>query len=257
MTKNNLRGYLTRNYANIQLESIYSLPAYFCNIPLSQEDAMKFSQTQLSNGRYVIFSCSPEMASSLIKGIQEGDMPQKKGRPASKVIPTTFAAFEAYCRRNNINVLHRTYMSDKSIRECLLQEVPGHSCDVKRTWYMYEVESLDIDNCVLPYIVSENNTIVVLAKASSSNYVSKRKKLKEKWQTMTPLYEQLIAALVLDKDDEVETLVGMYASNYYEKQCQIKSVPQLKEAYKNGVLTIFLGNRANFSFQTDEDWNLD
>ena len=257
MTKNNLRGYLLRNYNNIQLESIYSLPAYFCNIPLNQEDAMKFSQTQLSNGKYVIFSCSPEMAASLIKGIQEGEMPQKKGRPASKVIPTTFAAFEAYCRRNNINVLHRTYMSDKSIRECLVQEVPGHSCDVKRTWYMYEVESLDTDNCVLPFVTTENNTIVVLAKASCSNYVSKRKKLQEKWNTMTPLYDQLITSLALDKDDEAEVLAGMYASNYYEKQCQIKDVEKLKEAYKNGVLTIYFGNRSNFSFSSDEDWSLD
>ena len=73
-----------------------------------------------------------------------------------------------------------------------------------------------------------------------------------KFATMQPLYEQLVAAMAKEDYEQAEQLCSNYASVQFEKQLKVKDIEMMKEAYANGILSLFTRNIENFEVETSD-----
>lgn len=265
-TKNNFKSFLRKKYPNITAQAVYNMNAYILDKSLNPLDAYTYMQQQLANGHYIVFFGYTVMeVKDLMTGIKNNGVPVRTNRRDANGIPTTFASFEQYLLRHNINYSNRTFMPRKTPYDCLTPTGEGtimNCANIRepRTWYMYSFPRQAIDVKFLsnqPYIITVDSDgteeIVMLIKASSSRYKSKRQRLTERFSLMQPIYEQLIAAMAQGMEDEATGLANAYLSTQFEKPVKVKSYQEMKEAYDNGILQLFLRDPENVHIESDDE----
>lgn len=246
-TYHNFKQWVNRHYPDITVTPVYGTGAYTLNKPMSPEHMYEYMVQQLPNGQYIVFpGLTAEQVAEQFTTIVKDGVPRRVTK-----VPATFSSFESWLVRNNVKPLHRTHVTDITAADALGNDALEH---VKRNWYLYELNRADIkpEDIAAPYVETESGTIAVLIKTSSSGYVSKRQLFMRKFATMQPLYEQLVAAMAKEDWDQAIELCSNYASVQFEKQLVVKDVEAMKEAYANGILSLFTRNPENFEVETSD-----
>lgn len=272
-TKYNFKLWLHRKYPDITATPIYGMPAYILSKPLDPADNFAYNVQQLPDGRHVVFvGVSIHELKDYLNTLRVNGIPQTNYRAIRITAPTTFASFQSWLDRNHIVPLNRTFCSNDSVANLFKDETQSME---KRAWYMYELPITgehtinDNDTEVLfkeiPHIYSTSttdegltvNVIIVLIKASTSIYKSKKQRFIEKFDLMQPLYEKLIAdcakAQFVEEsgeraDDEWNIAVAtcnQYMGILFEREGYIE-ISALKEAAHEGSLGLFTRNPENF-----------
>lgn len=267
-TKYNFKLWLHRKYPDITATPIYGMPAYILSKPLNPADNFAYNVQQLPDGRHVVFvGCNPATIRQLMQQLKEG-VPQTNYRAIRITAPTTFASFQSWLDRNHIVPLNRTFCSNDSVANLFKDETQSKE---KRAWYMYELPITGINNDTetlfkaIPHMYSTSTTdeglkvevVIVLIKASTSIYKSKKQRFIEKFDLMQPLYEKLIAdcakAQFVEEsgekaDDEWNIAVAtcnQYMGILFEREGYVE-ISALKEAAHEGSLGLFTRDPENF-----------
>ena len=267
-TKYNFKLWLHRKYPDITATPIYGMPAYILSKPLNPADNFAYNVQQLPDGRYVVFvGCNPATIKQLMQQLKEG-VPQTNYRAIRITAPTTFASFQSWLDRNHIVPLNRTFCSNDSVANLFKDETQSME---KRAWYMYELPITGINNDTetlfkaIPHMYSTSTTdgglkvpvVIVLIKASTSIYKSKKQRFIEKFDLMQPLYEKLIAdcakAQFVEErgeraDDEWNIAVAtcnQYMGILFEREGYVE-ISALREAAHEGSLGLFTRDPENF-----------
>lgn len=280
-TKYNFKLWLRRKYPQITATPIYGIPAYILSKPMDAQDNFIYNVQQLPDGRYVVFiGMTPDEAKKHMSNLRQAQTPDVDHRTIRRTAPTTFSAFEQWLARNNIQYIHRTFCANTS--EAKLFQDESRSM-YRRAWYMYELAITDDEELCgksieewfpnIPHIVSTSTTlegvqvpvVIVLIKASSSTYKSKRQRFMEKFDLMQPLYEQIIGlcAKAMAMEDLGQTgaaeweqalhLCEQYMGIFFEQEGTVE-LAGLKEAAHDGTLSFFTRDRANFlDRESDEE----
>lgn len=269
-TKYNFKLWLHRKYPHITATPIYGMPAYILSKPLNPADNFLYNVQQLPDGRYVVFvGCNPATIRQLMRQLKEEGIPQTNYRAIRITAPTTFASFQSWLERHDITPLNRTFCSNDSVSN--LFKDPDASME-KRAWYMYELPipipgTGDTETLFkeIPHIYSTSttdegltvNVVIVLIKASTSIYKSKKQRFIEKFDLMQPLYEKLIAdcakAQFVEEsgeraDDEWDIAIAtcnQYMGILFEREGHVE-ISALREAAHEGSLGLFTRNPENF-----------
>lgn len=268
-TKYNFKLWLHRKYPDITATPIYGMPAYILSKPLNPADNFAYNVQQLPDGRHVVFvGCNPATIRQLMQQLKEG-VPQTNYRAIRITAPTTFASFQSWLDRNHIVPLNRTFCSNDSVANLFKDETQSME---KRAWYMYELPITGINNKdtetlfkAIPHMYSTSTTdgglkvpvVIVLIKASTSIYKSKKQRFIEKFDLMQPLYEKLIAdcakAQFVEEsgeraDDEWNIAVAtcnQYMGILFEREGYVE-ISALREAAHEGSLGLFTRDPENF-----------
>lgn len=247
-TPYNWKQWLKKHYPDIQIYPVYGLEAYTFDKPLSTTDMMIYNVQQLANGHYIVFpGKTAEQVLALMHSIHENGLNYTRPQRAT---PTTFASFERYLTSTNQKPMFRTHISRQTAAEALHTKSDDPSWNHKRDWYMYEFTTFDTSYFNGPFIVTENNTTVLLIKASTSTYISKKQLLTQKFARMLPLRDQLIIACSKSEWDHAADLCTQYMSILFEVDGHVDK-DQLKEAYDAGDINLFIQIRSNL-IQDDE-----
>ena len=272
-TKYNFKLWIRKKYPDITATPIYGMPAYILSKPMDPADNFMYNVQQLPDGRYVVFvGCNPATISQLMQQLKEEGVPKADYRSVRTTAPTTFASFQSWLDRNHIVPLNRTFCSNDSVAN--LFKDPGASME-KHAWYMYELPITEEhrigDNNTetlfkaIPHMYSVSttlegltvNVVIVLIKASTSIYKSKKQRFLEKFDLMQPLYEKLIAdcakAQFVEEsgeraDDEWDIAVAtcsQYMGILFEREGYVE-IGALREAAHEGSLGLFTRNPENF-----------
>lgn len=243
-TKYNFKLWLRKTYPDIEATPIYGLPAYLLNKAMDPLHMYEYNVQQLPNGKYIVFiGISPEDVPAMLQMYKANGTT----RPEKPFLPTTFASFENWLKRHNIKPLHRTFIQRQTANTTLFTNNDNPQWNTRHTWYQYEFEAdtfTDTQLNIIPHTITENNTIVLLIKASSSSYVSKRQLFLQKFSTMQPIYEQLVACCANEEWDTATQLCAQYMSIQFEYDGTVDK-EQLKEAYANGQLSSFTRIKGN------------
>lgn len=257
-TPYNFKQWFKRHYPDIMVNPVYGLEAYTFDKPLSPEHMFEYNVQQLPNGQYIVFvGRSPEQIVELMRDISQNGLQYHK---PERGIPTTFSSFENWYRNKQLKPLHRTHVAKTTAAEAL----HDNSLEkVKRDWYMYEFsldpakggesfkEPLKFGG---PYVTTESGTIVLLIKAPVSAYVSKRQLFLQKFTTMQPLFEQMVAACAKEEWDKANELCSQYASIQFDKQVSVIDAGAVKTAFENNELSLFCRCRSNFEEVKDGEF---
>lgn len=247
-TYHNFKQWVSRHYPNINIMPVYGTGAYILDKPMSPEHMYEYMVQQLPNGNYIVFpGLTAEQVAEQFTSIVKDGVPRRVTK-----IPTTFSSFEDWLTRNSIKPLHRTHVTDISPADALHDSSLDH---VKGNWYLYELEiteTLQKEDIAAPHVFTTSGTVAILIKTSSSGYVSKRQLFLRKFTTMQPLYEQLVAACAKEDWEQAGQLCGDYASVQFEKQLKVKSIDKMREAYIDGILSLFTRNPENFEVETSD-----
>lgn len=246
-TKYNFKQRMRQKYPDITFTPVYGTNAYLFNKELDAVDMYNYSVTQLTNGQYLCFIGSrPQL--EIITALNNGEPVNKR---TAAYAPSTFASFETYLQNNGIEPIHRTHIQDQSANEALFTDREGWN--TKRNWYMYELPKGALTpHPQTPTITTENGTIVLMIKASTSSYVSKKKLFMQKFTRMQPLYEQIVAACAVEDWDHAADLCSQYATIQFEHDLKVKDTDKLKEAYANGTLRVYTREPENFEVAQDD-----
>lgn len=261
-TKYNFKLWLHKKYPHITATPIYGLPAYILSQTMNAQDNFMYNTQQLPDGRYVVFvGCNPATIRQLMQQLKEEGVPKADYRSVRTTAPTTFASFQMWLERHDITPLNRTFCSNDSEANLFKDETRSTE---KRAWYMYEIplpltqqdEEKVFEN--VPHIRSVSTTleglkvpvVIVLIKASTSRYKSKKQRFIEKFDLMQPLYEKLIAdcakAQFMEErgepaDTEWNEAVAtceQYMGILFEREGHVE-ISALKEAAHEGSLGLF------------------
>lgn len=273
-TKYNFKLWLHRKYPDITATPIYGMPAYILSKPLNPADNFLYNVQQLPDGRHVVFvGCNPATIRQLMQQLKEG-VPQTNYRAIRITAPTTFASFQSWLDRNHIVPLNRTFCSNDSVANLFKDETRSTE---KRAWYMYELPITGNNNDTetlfkaIPHMYSTSTdaeglkvpVVIVLIKASTSIYKSKKQRFIEKFDLMQPLYEKLIAdcakAQLVEEsgeraDDEWNIAVAtcnQYMGILFEREGYVE-ISALREAAHEGSLGLFTRNPENFVSHEDD-----
>ena len=259
-TAYNFKQWFKRHYPDIQINPIYGMEAYTFDKPLSPEHMYEYNVQQLPSGLYVVFvGRTPEQILELMRKISVEGIQYVRPKRA---VPTTFSSFENWYRTKQLKPLHRTHCAKMTAAELLHDEGQGHT---KRDWYMYEF-SLDPARCdgaadlfkedifefAGPHVYTESGTIVLLIKASTNSYVSKKQAFLQRFALMQPLLEQTITACAQEDWDKANELASQYASIQFDARLSVTDAAALKAAYDKHELSLFLRCRSNFMEVEDE-----
>lgn len=261
-TKYNFKLWLHKKYPHITATPIYGLPAYILSQTMSAQDNFVYNTQQLPDGRYVVFvGCNPATIRQLMQQLKEEGVPKADYRSVRTTAPTTFASFQMWLERHNITPLNRTFCSNDSEADLFKDETRSTE---KRAWYMYEIplplpqqnEEKVFENVPHTHSVSTTleglkvEVVIVLIKASTSRYKSKKQRFIEKFDLMQPLYEKLIAncakAQFMEErgepaDTEWNEAVAtceQYMGILFEREGHVE-ISTLKEAAHEGSLGLF------------------
>lgn len=253
-SKNNFKKYLRTHYPDVKAESISGLSAYLLDKPLSDQDMLDYSVMQLNDGKYVVFIGMRynDMIEAFTTMQDRGVVTTSMVSKAGKEMPTTFTAFGQWLYRNNniAKLKHRIFVPHKSIHDCFYGiSTYSNNSNVMdnaiNTWYQYEFEGT-IDEELLkrvPYAIVENTdhtqSTIVLIKASSSSYKSKKQLRLENFQLMQPLYEQIIAECSAGDWEKATYLCETYKKIKYQRE-QRCNKEELIEAFNRHVLPAYL-----------------
>ena len=246
-TYHNFKQWVSRHYPNINIMPVYGTGAYILDKPMSPEHMYEYMVQQLPNGNYIVFpGLTAEQVAEQFTSIVKDGVPRRVTK-----IPTTFSSFEDWLTRNSIKPLHRTHVTDISPADALHDSSLDH---IKGNWYLYELEAASVkaEDIIAPHVNTSSGTVAILIKTSSSGYVSKRQLFLRKFTTMQPLYEQLVAACAKEDWEQAGQLCGDYASVQFEKQLKVKSIDRMREAYIDGILSLFTRNPENFEVETSD-----
>lgn len=261
-TKYNFKLWIHKKYPHITATPIYGLPAYILSQTMSAQDNFVYNTQQLPDGRYVVFvGCNPATIRQLMQQLKEEGVPKADYRSIRTTAPTTFASFQMWLERHDITPLNRTFCANDSIANLFKDETQSKE---KRAWYMYEIplplpqqnEEKVFEN--VPHIHSVSTTleglkvpvVIVLIKASSSRYKSKKQRFIEKFDLMQPLYEKLIvdctkAQVMEDRGEPADTewneavaTCEQYMGILFEREGHVE-IKALKEAAHEGSLGLF------------------
>lgn len=261
-TKYNFKLWLHKKYPHITATPIYGLPAYILSQTMNAQDNFMYNTQQLPDGRYVVFvGCNPATIRQLMQQLKEEGVPKADYRSVRTTAPTTFASFQMWLERHDITPLNRTFCSNDSEANLFKDETRSTE---KRAWYMYEIplplpqqdEEKVFENVPHTHSVSTTleglkvEVVIVLIKASSSRYKSKKQRFIEKFDLMQPLYEKLIvdctkAQVMEDRGEPADTEwndAAMTCSQYmgilFEREGHVE-ISALKEAAHEGSLGLF------------------
>lgn len=248
-TPYNFKQWFKRHYPDITINPVYGLEAYTFDKPLLPTDMFEYNVQQLPNGLYIIFvGRSPEQIVDLMRNINENGL--QYIRPQRK-IPTTFASFENWLRNNQIKPLYRTHIARQTAAEALHTKSDDAQMNQRRDWYMYELNgTVDLSSFTGPTLKTENGTIVVLIKASTNTYVSKKQLFRERFALMQPVFEQLVAACATGEWDKATDLCEHYMGIQFDCEGTVE-LEQLKQAYERGELSLFTRIRSNLKEVSD------
>lgn len=247
-TKYNFKQRMRQKYPDITFTPVYGTNAYLFNKELDAVDMYNYSVTQLANGQYLCFVGSkPQL--EIITALNNG---LAISRRTAAYAPSTFASFETYLQQHDIEPIHRTHIQDQSANEALFTDKP--EWNTKRNWYMYELPKNAITpHPQTPMIETENGTVVLLIKASTSSYISKKKLFMQKFTRMQPLYEQIVAACAVEDWDHAAELCSQYATIQFEHTLRVKDINAMKEAYTNGLLRVYTREIESFEVAQDDE----
>ena len=278
--RNNFRAYLRRQYPDVIPTSINNLPLLLIDKPLSDMDMYQYNIQQLTDGKYIVFfGISPGEAKELFLQIKQDPHMLTQTRRNTLIVPTTFVAVENWLDRHNILYKERTYCANKTPQEILdpLHEdghlVKGTAAPLQPgTWYLYDLNTEDFDEeqlCQVPHVVIDNR-LMLLAKASSSHYKSKRQRFLDKFQFMMPLYEQAISSCATacekernDEKAEDDWKRAQYLCVEYMRAqfsitgTRVIDIDKMKEAYHEGTLSLFLRDPENLHQENIEEWSVE
>lgn len=261
-TKYNFKLWLHKKYPHITATPIYGLPAYILSQTMNAQDNFMYNTQQLPDGRYVVFvGCNPATIRQLMQQLKEEGVPKADYRSVRTTAPTTFASFQMWLERHDITPLNRTFCSNDSEANLFKDETRSTE---KRAWYMYEIplplpqqdEEKVFEN--VPHTHSVSTTleglkvpvVIVLIKASTSRYKSKKQRFIEKFDLMQPLYEKLIAdcakAQFMEERgepadaewNEAVATCEQYMGILFEREGHVE-ISALKEAAHEGSLGLF------------------
>ena len=272
-TKYNFKLWLHRKYPDITATPIYGMPAYILSKPLNPADNFAYNVQQLPDGRHVVFiGVSIHELKDYLNTLRVNGVNGINYRAIRITAPTTFASFQSWLERNHIVPLNRTFCSNDSVSN--LFKDPDASME-KRAWYMYELPITEEhrigDNNTetlfkaIPHMYSTSttdegltvNVVIVLIKASTSIYKSKKQRFIEKFDLMQPLYEKLIAdcakAQFVEESGEPAddawyiaiATCNQYMGILFEREGYVE-ISALKEAAHEGSLGLFTRNPENF-----------
>lgn len=248
-TYHNFKQWVNRHYPDITVIPVYGTGAYTLDKPMSPEHMYEYMVQQLPNGQYIVFpGLTAEQVAEQFTSIVKDGVPRRVTK-----IPTTFSSFESWIARNQLKPLHRTHVTDISPADALGDQSLDHT---KGNWYLYEFSlspTIKEEDITAPYVYTENGTLAILIKTSASGYVSKRQLFMRKFATMQPLYEQLVAACAKEDWDKANELCSNYASVQFEKTLVVKDTEAMKEAYTNGILSLFTRNLENFEVEANNE----
>lgn len=272
-TKYNFRQWCHRKYPDVTLTSVYNIPAYTLDKALDPIDMFEYNIQQLPSGQYIVFiGMTPQQSMEWMAEIRKKGLPKRESWSRATA-PTTFTCFESWCKRHDLQWINRTFAPRKTPLE-LFQTDKCIQPLVRKTWYMYEFYEATVDEAVPTDIetvfassphVSINNKdgtriLIVLVKASESKYVSKRSKFVQQFQTMQPIYEQLIKALsqyeIAPTDEhltEARSLCEQYMGIQFERNGRVNT-ERMVEAWQNGTLGFFVRDVNNLLPIEDEDF---
>lgn len=258
-TYNNFKQWFQRTYPNATINAVYGLKAYTFNEAMSPLHMYEYNVQQLPNGQYIVFpgATAEDIADIMSTINREGKIPE---RP-KKAVPGTFSAFERYLVARNIRPIHRTYIANATAADTLFVKTDDPVWNIKRSWYMYEftiepttgLKSLFEERVdKIPHLLTENGTVVMLIKASHSTYVSKKQLFLQKFATMQPIYEQLIAACATEDWVRAQSLCEQYMSIQFGFTGTV-DVNKMKEAYANGTLMLYTRTQGNLCPSNSEE----
>ena len=255
-TKYNFRKYLREKYPHIIAQAIYGIPAYILSASLDDQDAFYYQQQQLPTGQYVAFiHSSDSQVAEWMKLLQQGTIPTSSYANRNTPAPTTFSAFQLWIQRHNKPALNRVYCHKTTPRN-IFHTDQIHNCpmvDIVGNWYMYEFLSTEEDERIfarVPWVQIEGTTIV-LAKASPTNYVSKKEAFAQMVRRLTPLYESIVVLCAKEQWDEAKQKAEEYMMIQFEYPGTI-DIDKMKEAYNDHLLSLFLRNREFYTRANEE-----
>ena len=250
-SKNNFKKYLRTRYPDIRAESISGVNAYLLDKPLSPQDMLDYSVMQLEDGKYVVFIGMRynEVIDIFTEMKETGVTTRSMTTKASIEMPTTFTSFQQWLQRNDMVYKHRLFIPHKSIDQCLqgtnYSNNSNVSDNVPCTWYQYELEGA-IDPLLLihvPYAIVENTdhtqSTIVLIKASSSTYKSKRQQRLENFNLMQPLYEQIVVACNDSDWERALHLTESYKAIKFQRP-QKCNIEELRKAHELNTLLMYM-----------------
>lgn len=257
-TYHNFKQWMKRTYPDVDIRPVYGTGAYTMDKALSPEHMYEYNVQQLPSGHYIVWpGLTAEQVEVQYRSIRQNGVPT---RP-EKMIPSTFSSFESWITKHQLKPLHRTHVTNISAAEALHDDSLEK---VKRNWYLYEF-SLDparMDGAAelfkeplvtrAPYIKTESGTIAILIKTSNSGYVSKKQLFMQKFAMMQPLLEQAIASCAKEEWDKAAELLGNYASIQFGQQMVVADKTKMKEAYDEGIVTLFARNTKNFTVEASD-----
>lgn len=248
-TYHNFKQWVRKTYPDIDIRPVYGTGAYTMDKALSPEHMYEYNVQQLPSGHYIVWpGLTADQIEVQYRSIIQNGAPVKP----EKMIPSTFSSFESWITRNGLKPLHRTHVTNISAAEALHDDSLEK---VKRNWYLYEFNlSPQFKELVTraPYIETSNGTIAILIKTSNSGYVSKKQLFMQKFAMMQPLLEQAIASMARDEVDKAAELLGNYASIQFGQQMVVADITKMKEAYDEGIITLFARNIKNFTVEASD-----
>lgn len=253
-TKYAFRQWLHKKYPDIVAYPIYGMPAYILSQPLDEFDTFTYNVQQMPNGQYIVFIGSTiDEVREMMTQIKTKGVPTREHK-ASEYAPTTFSAFEQWLVKNNVSYVNRTFCSNKTPSDCF--HMPYTQCVEKRTWYMYEFTFEPMHEKLFsrsPYIKT-NGVSIVLIKASSSIYKSKKQRFVEHFNIMQPVYEQMIVALTKNDMDVAVNMAVKWMSEMFETERSFTiNADKMKEAFDKGEISLFVRDRNNMHFSDNEE----
>lgn len=249
-TYHNFKQWVKRTYPDIDIRPVYGTGAYTMDKAMSPEHMYEYNVQQLPNGQYIVWpGLTAEQIEVQYRNIIQNGAPVKP----EKAIPSTFTSFESWITRHGLKPLHRTHVTNISAAEALHDDSLEK---VKRNWYLYEFNLSPQFATPLvtraPYIETSNGTIAILIKTSNSGYISKRQLFMQKFAMMQPLLEQAIAACAKEDWDKAAELLSSYASIQFGQQMIVADKTKMKEAYNEGIVTLYARNIKNFAVEASD-----
>lgn len=248
-TYHNFKQWVKRTYPDIDIRPVYGTGAYTMDKAMSPEHMYEYNVQQLPSGHYIVWpGLTADQIEVQYRSIVQNGAPVKP----EKMIPSTFSSFESWITKHQLKPLHRTHVTNISAAEALHDDSLEK---VKRNWYLYEFNlSPQFKELVTraPYIKTESGTIAILIKTSNSGYVSKKQLFMQKFATMQPLLEQAIASCAKEEWDRAVELISEYASIQFGEHVSVKNIAEMKEAYNEGIITLFARNIKNFTVEAGD-----
>lgn len=249
-TYHNFKQWVKRTYPDVDIRPVYGTGAYTMDKALSPEHMYEYNVQQLPSGHYIVWpGLTAEQVEVQYRNIRQNGVPT---RP-EKMIPSTFSSFESWLTKHQMKPLHRTHVTNISAAEALHDDSLEK---VKRNWYLYEFALTDVFKEPLvtraPYVETSNGTIAILIKTSNSGYVSKKQLFMQKFAMMQPLLEQAIASCAKEEWFKAAELLSNYASIQFGQQMAVADITKMKEAYDEGIVTLYARNIKNFTVEASD-----